>query len=109
MGADSVTPAASSAGTGKAGLPSGIWALGRVAAFHQRPVDPDQILRALGLERREIGASEIQLASAELHLKSRDVQFGWARVLEAQAPIRRSPQGREFRPFTPLLSHLTEQ
>lgn len=61
----------------RAAVPSGIWALARIAAFHQRPVDADQILRALGLEHGSIGVTEIQLASAELNLKTKQVTLDW--------------------------------
>ena len=86
MEVDSITPAAGSTGAARSAVPSGIWALARIAAFHQRPVDPDQILRALGLERREIGVAEILLASAELHLKSREVQCGWDDLSKFKLP-----------------------
>jgi ATP-binding cassette, subfamily B, bacterial HlyB/CyaB len=58
-------------------IASGIWALAWIAAFHQRPVDPEQIVRALGLENRAIGTTEILLACQELRLRAKEVRLGW--------------------------------
>jgi len=56
---------------------SGVWALACIAAFHQRPVDPEQILRAFGLEHRTVGVSEILVACAELHLRAKELHLDW--------------------------------
>lgn len=58
-------------------IASGIWALACVAAFHQRPIDAEQVLRALGLEHRPIGVNEILLACAELGFKAKELHLDW--------------------------------
>ncbi|WP_437556993.1 peptidase domain-containing ABC transporter [Acidithiobacillus sulfuriphilus] len=68
-------------------IPSGIWALTRIAAFHQRPLDANQILRALGLERQAIGITEILLACAEIHLKAKESDLGWTDFGRLRLPI----------------------
>jgi subfamily B ATP-binding cassette protein HlyB/CyaB len=57
--------------------PSGIWALARIAAFHQHPIDPDQILHALGFEHHPVGIAEVLLACVEIHLKAKEADLGW--------------------------------
>lgn len=65
---------------------SGIWAVASIAAFHQRTVDADQILRTLGLEHCAIGAAEILLACAELKFRARQVVFDWDDVSNSKFP-----------------------
>lgn len=65
---------------------SGFWALSSIAAFHQHPVDPDQMLRALGLEHRPIGVTEILLACAELKLRAKQVVFNWEDFTNSKLP-----------------------
>lgn len=67
-------------------MPSGMWALARVAAFHQRPVDPQQLLHALGMEQREIGVSEVLFACNELQLKARELELGWDALERLKMP-----------------------
>jgi subfamily B ATP-binding cassette protein HlyB/CyaB len=86
MEADPNVPPTISGESLRLAIPSGIWALARIASFHQRPVDADQILRALGLERQPVGVTEILLACAELHLKSREVRVGWDDLSKFKLP-----------------------
>lgn len=67
-------------------LPSGMWALARIAAFHQRPIDADQILRALGLEHGTVGVTEILLACAELRLKAKEAPLDWDKLSKIRIP-----------------------
>ena len=67
-------------------MPSGIWALARIAAFHQRHIDGHQILRALGLEHRAVDVTDILLACTELKLKSRKVELDWEGFISAKLP-----------------------
>jgi len=66
--------------------PSGIWALAHIAAFHQRPIDPDQLIRALGFEQRRIGVDEILLACAELNLKAQPATLDWESAARLKLP-----------------------
>lgn len=67
-------------------IPSGIWALSCVGAFHQVAVDPEQIIRALGLENRIVDVTEIRLACAELHLRAKEVHLDWEGVVLLTLP-----------------------
>jgi subfamily B ATP-binding cassette protein HlyB/CyaB len=67
-------------------IASGIWALARVAGFHQRSVDGDQILRAMGLEHAQIGVTEVQLACAELRLNCTVTNLAWEDLTKSKLP-----------------------
>ena len=56
---------------------SGIWALAQLAVYHQQPVDPDQVIRAMGFEHRAIGITEILLAAEATHLKAKAATLDW--------------------------------
>jgi ATP-binding cassette, subfamily B, bacterial HlyB/CyaB len=77
MDADATASFDAGPGPVASGMPSGVWALARIAAFHQRPVDAEQIMRALGLEHRVVDTTEILLACAELKLKGRQADLSW--------------------------------
>ena len=80
----------------RAGPPSGIWALARVAAFHQHPIDPDQILHALGFEHHPVGLAEVLLACVEIHLKAKEVNLGWEGFERLKSPTIVLLKGGEF-------------
>ena len=86
MDADSTATMTEDVGRARPSIPSGIWALARVAAFHQRSVDADQILRALGLEHRPVDVTDILLACAELKLKGRAVSLDWEGFGKSKLP-----------------------
>ena len=62
------------------------WALRQLAAFHQKSIDPGQLIRALGLEGRPIGIPEILLACAEIPLKAASVSLAWADLATLKQP-----------------------
>ncbi len=68
-------------------IPSGIWALAHIAAFHQRAIDAEQILRALGLEHRSVGVTEILLACAELRFKAKELHLDWDGFERLKLPV----------------------
>lgn len=86
MEADVSVPGDAGPGPVASGMPSGVWALARIAAFHQRPVDAEQIMRALGLEHRVVDTTEILLACAELKLKGRQADLSWEDFAQSQLP-----------------------
>ena len=66
--------------------PPAFWALRQLAAFHQKSIDPGQLIRALGLEGRPIGIPEILLACAEIPLKAASVSLAWADLATLKQP-----------------------
>ena len=66
--------------------PPAFWALTQLAAFHQKSIDPGQLIRALGLEGRAIGVPEILLACAEIPLKATSVPLAWADLATLKQP-----------------------
>ena len=66
--------------------PTGFWALAQLAGFHQRPVDPAQLVRALGLEGRPVDIPEILLASTTIPLKAAEATLSWADLATLKQP-----------------------
>lgn len=67
-------------------IPSGMWALTRIAAFHQRSVDPLQLMHTLGMEQRSVGVSELLLACNEMQLKAREAELDWEELGKLKMP-----------------------
>jgi subfamily B ATP-binding cassette protein HlyB/CyaB len=62
-------------------ISSGLISLCVVAGQHQRPADPVQLARALGLDpAAELSATQLLLAAKEIGLKARAVQSSWGRL-----------------------------
>ena len=72
---------------GAAAPRSGLWGLIQIAAFHQRPVDPDQLVRALGFEHRPFGITEILTAAQEIGLKAKEAHLGWNELVRLKLPV----------------------
>lgn len=72
---------------GKKPIPSGILALTQLAAFHQRTVDPDQVMRSLGFEHQEITIAEIVLAAQEIHLNAKATRLDWEKLHALRLPF----------------------
>lgn len=77
-------------------LPSGIWALAQLAAFHQKPVDPEQLLRAFGLEHHPVGVTEVLLTAKELHLKAQETELDWEGFSKLRLPAIAELQCGDF-------------
>src|SRR5882724_5586153 len=68
-------------------LPTGLIALSVVAAHHRRPVDPYQLLRALGLDcDQPIAESMLLLAAKELGLSAKAALIPWDRLPKITYP-----------------------
>src|SRR5258708_15851259 len=67
--------------------PTGLICLSVVAAHHGRPVDPQQLARALALDfTRPISESQLLLAAQELGLSAKSVLTHLARLPEGTVP-----------------------
>ncbi len=76
--------------------PSGILALVQLAAFHQKSVDPDQLIRALGFEGQVIGPTEIILAAQEIGLRAEKRSLNWASLIRLKLPFIAEVETGEF-------------
>lgn len=65
---------------------SGLWGLVQLAAFHQRPVDADQLVRALGFEHRPFRITEILTAAREIGLRAKETDLGWDELTRLKLP-----------------------
>lgn len=73
---------------------SGLYALVQVAAFYQKNIDVDQLIRALGLEGRKIGVNEILLSAKKLELRVIKDELTWSEIKKINSPfIAESNQG----------------
>lgn len=77
-------------------IPSGLWGFIQLAAFHQRPVDPDQLVLSLGLAGQPFGIPEILMAAAEIGLKAKAVAMDWERITKLKQPAMAHLQSGEF-------------
>lgn len=75
---------------------SGLWALIQLAAFHQRSVDPDQLVRSLGFEHRPFGIDEILAACTEIGLKAKRVSLNWEGFSRIKLPVLAELRSGEF-------------
>src|SRR6266478_3367367 len=67
--------------------PTGLISLSVVAAHHGRPVDPQQLARALALDfARPISESQLLLAAKELGLSAKSVFTHWDRLPRVTFP-----------------------
>lgn len=66
---------------------SGILALVQLASYHQKSVDPDQIIRTLGLENKIIDNDDIIRAAKEIGLKAKIVRIKWESVIQTKLPF----------------------
>lgn len=76
--------------------PTGILAIVQLAAFHQKVVDPDQLIHALGLSGSRVGIAEIILAAQELGLKAADKSLNWGALQELKLPFIAETKAGEF-------------
>ena len=76
--------------------PPAFWALTQLAAFHQKSIDPGQLIRALGLEGRAIGVPEILLACREIPLKAAEVSLTWVDLATLKQPAIGALQDGRF-------------
>lgn len=89
-------PAAGGGRTGAAVSHSGLWGLVQLAAFHQRCVDADQLVRALGFEYRPFGITEILTAAQEIGLKAKEAHLGWEELARLGLPALAELHTGEF-------------
>lgn len=73
-----------------------LWCLVKLSAFHQRSVDPDQLVRSLGFEHRVIGIPELLIACGEIGLKSKSVMMDWTDLSRLVLPAMAELSSGEF-------------
>lgn len=66
---------------------SGMLALVQLAAFHQKSIDIDQVIRALGFEGKVVGPAEIILAAQEIRLRALKQLLPWESIIRLKLPF----------------------
>ncbi len=66
---------------------SGILALVKIAAFHQKTIDAEQIITSLGYEGKSIGIDEIILAAKEIGLRAVKQELNWSLLIKLKLPF----------------------